>query len=278
MIKDEDYILSNGVSIPKVGFGTWQVSDGEEAYESVLWAIKAGYRHIDTAYAYHNEASVAKAIKDSGVKREDLFITTKLPAEIKTVEGARAHFNESLKNLDTSYLDLYLIHAPWPWSNVGQDCTKENVELWKLFVELYNEKKIRSIGVSNFLPEDIKPLYEETKVMPQVNQIRFFIGNTQERVVKYCEENNILVEAYSPLATGKIVEDEAIKKIALKYNTTIPKICLRYCIERGTLPLPKSVHENRIIDNLDINFKMDKEDVDYLTSIKNEELKRPLRS
>ena len=138
MIKEEFFVLSNGVKIPKVGFGTWQSKSGEEAYNAVLWALEAGYRHIDTAYAYENEESVANAIIDSKIKREDLFITTKLPSHIKTYEGCIQYFNESMNNLKLDYIDLYLIHAPWPWSNIGQDCMEGNIEVWKDMIALYN--------------------------------------------------------------------------------------------------------------------------------------------
>lgn len=279
MIKNENYVLSNGVQIPKIAFGTWQVSDGAEAYNSVMYALKAGYRHIDTAAAYQNEASVGKAIKDFGIKRKDIFITTKLPAEIKNTKDALESFEKSLSYLQTDYIDLYLIHAPWPWSNVGQDCSKENIEIWKLFIKLYNDGKIKSIGVSNFRENDIKNIFEATGVYPHVNQIRYFIGNIQKPLSDYCNKNNILIEAYSPLATGHLLLNPEIEKLALKYNTTIPKICLRYCIEKNTLPIPKSVHENRIIDNLDVDFKIDQADIDYLDTIECDQLlKRPLRS
>lgn len=279
MIKDENYVLSNGIKIPKIAFGTWQIADGKDAYTSVMYALKAGYRHIDTAAAYENEASVGKAIQDFGIDRKDIFITTKLPAEIKNVEEALHSFEKSLAYLKTDYIDLYLIHAPWPWNNVGQDCTKENIELWKLLVQLYHEGKIKAIGVSNFLETDIKPLYDATGFYPQVNQIRYFIGNIQKDLTDYCQRKDILIEAYSPLATGLLLNHPEIEKIAQKYNTTIPKICLRYCIEKNTLPIPKSVHENRIIDNLDIDFKMSEEDIAYLDTIEEDDsLKRPLRS
>ena len=278
MIKNLDFTLYNGVKIPAIGFGTWQAASGEEAYNSALWALEAGYRHIDTAFAYENESSIAQAIKDSKVGRENVFITTKLPSHIKTYEGALEYAQKSLENLDTDYIDLYLIHAPWPWSNVGEDCTEGNIEAWKAMIKLYNEGKIKAIGVSNFHEKDIRPLIEATGVKPMVNQIRFFIGNTQEPITKYCQENDILVEAYSPLATGKIVDNPKLKDIAEKYNTSIPKICIRYCLERGTLPLPKSVKQHRIIDNLDVNFTIEKEDMDYLNSIVDTENKRHLRS
>ena len=278
MIKDEFYVLSNGVKIPKIAFGTWQVAPGDEAYNSVTMALKAGYTHIDTALAYENEESVGKAIKDSKIKRENLFITTKLPSHIKTYEGAKEAFYTSLKYLDCGYIDLYLIHAPWPWSNVGQDCEKGNIEAWKAMIDLYNEGLIKAIGVSNFRPEHIKPLIEATGFVPHADQIRFFIGNTQDEVYNYCKENNILVEAYSPLATGKVLNDPEIVKIAEKYNVTPAKIAIRYCLEKGTLPLPKSTHEERIKANLEIDFKLKEEDIKILDKVHNPELDRKFRS
>lgn len=278
MIKDEFYELYNGVKIPKVGFGTWQTPDGDVCYEATLAALKAGYRHIDTALVYGNEESVGRAIKDSGIPREELFITTKCPAEIKTYDGAMKSFETSMNNLGLDYLDLYLIHAPWPWTNVGLDCTKGNIDVWRAFIKLYNEGKIKSIGVSNFHPENIEPLIKETGVKPMVNQIRFFLGNTQPKVYDYCQKENILVQAYSPLATGKMLDNDVLVHIAKKYNVSPAKICLRYCIDKNTNPLPKSVHEERIIDNLKLDFVISKEDMKVLDSIHDSTLDRPLRS
>lgn len=267
MIKEEFFVLSNGVKIPKVGFGTWQSKSGEEAYNAVLWALEAGYRHIDTAYAYENEESVANAIIDSKIKREDLFITTKLPSHIKTYEGCIQYFNESINNLKLDYIDLYLIHAPWPWSNIGQDCTEGNIEVWKAMIDLYNQKKIRAIGVSNFHVQYIKALVEATGVWPMVNQIRYFIGNRQDEITDFCQANNILVQAYSPMATSELLNNSKIIEIAEKYNKSVAKICIRYCLQKNTNPLPKSVHKERIIDNIDLDFEISKEDMDYLDSL-----------
>ena len=266
MIKQECYTLYNGVQIPKVGFGTWQTPN-EQAYEAVIHALNAGYRHIDTAVVYENETGVGKAIKDSGIPREELFITTKIPADIKTYEGAVASIEKSLVDLGLDYIDLHLIHAPWPWSEVGKDCKDGNVEVWKALIEYYNAGKIRSIGVSNFHVSDIEYLIEKTNFKPMVNQIRFFIGNTQEPITQYCQANNILIEAYSPMATGELISNEIVQKIADKYNTTNSKICLRYCIERNTLPLPKSVTKSRIYDNIDLDFEISKEDMKYLDDL-----------
>ena len=267
MIKETFFELYNGVKIPAVGFGTWQVKDGTEAYDSTLMALNAGYRHIDTAHAYGNETSVGKAIRDSGIKREEIFVTTKLPSHIKNYEGAKAHFNESLTSLGLDYLDLYLIHAPWPWSNIGEECTEGNIEAWRAMVELYNEGKVRAIGVSNFAVKDITPLIEATGVKPMVNQIRYFIGNRQDAITDYCQANGILVEAYSPLATGEITTNEKLRPIADKYGVSIPRLCIRYCLEKNTLPLPKSVHKERIEANIDLDFHIEKEDIEYLDSI-----------
>lgn len=277
-MKDKYFTLSNGIKIPAIGFGTWQVKDGQEAYDSVRWALEAGYRHIDTAYVYGNEISVAKAIADSGIDRKDIFITTKLPADIKTYDGTIKHFNSSLENLKTDYIDLYLIHAPWPWSDVGGDYTEGNIEAWKAIIRLYQQKKIRAIGVSNFHVKDIVALIKATNVKPMVNQIRYFIGNTQEPITSYCQANDILIEAYSPFATGEILNNEKLKALAEKYHTNIAKICLRYCYQKNTLPLPKSVHKERIYDNLDFDFEMDKEDMKYLDTLKEIGSTRPFRS
>lgn len=270
--------LYNDIKIPAIGFGTWQIKDGDEAYTSTLYALKCGYRHIDTAYAYENEKSIAKAIKDSKYDRKELFITTKLPSHIKTYNEAIKYFNESLANLELDYIDLYLIHAPWPWSNIGMDCSSGNIEVWKAFIDLYNKGKIKAIGVSNFSISDIKNLIDATGIKPMVNQIRYFIGNTQKELVDYCQNNNILVEAYSPFATGNILQNENIKAIAKKYNTTVSKICLQFCLQNNTLPLPKSVHEDRIKDNLILDINISKEDMKYLNSLTEESLKKPYRS
>ena len=278
MIKNEFFTLNNGVKIPAIGFGTWQVADGEEGYNSCLWALNSGYRHIDTAFAYGNEQSVARAIKDSGLMRNEVFLTTKLPADIKDYNEAREHFYASLKNLDAEYIDLYLIHAPWPWSAVGRDCTEGNIEAWRAMIDLYNEGKVRAIGVSNFHVGDIKAIIEATGFVPAVNQIRYFIGNTQDEITQYCQANKILVEAYSPLATGALVEHSELVALAEKYNVSIPQLCIRFCIENGTLPLPKSVNEARIKANLDVDFKINGEDMKYLNSLYHIGPTRPYRS
>ena len=278
MIKNEFFVLNNGIKIPAIGFGTWQVAEGEEGYNSCLSALKAGYRHIDTAFAYGNEPSVARALADSGLLREDVFLTTKLPADIKTYEGAKEHVEASLKNLGTDYIDLYLIHAPWPWSDVGSDHTNGNIAVWRAMIDLYNQGRVRAIGVSNFHVKDIQALIDATGFVPAVNQIRYFIGNTQNEITKYCQASGILVEAYSPLATGALVEHSDLSVLAKKYGVTIPQLCIRFCIENGALPLPKSVNDDRIKANLEVDFKIDGEDMNYLNSLYHIGPTRPFRS
>ena len=278
MVRNDFFTLNNGVRIPAIGFGTWQMADGEECYSACLKALKAGYRHIDTALAYGNEQSVARAIADSGLDRKDVFITTKLPADFKTYESARERFEMSLKNLGTDYIDLYLIHAPWPWHDVGGDYTEGNIEAWRAMIDLYNEGKVRAIGVSNFHANNITALIEATGVVPAVNQIRYFIGNTQNEITDFCQELGILVEAYSPLATGALTEHEDLIQVARAYGVSVAQVCIRYCIERGLLPLPKSVNEERIKANIDVDFTISKEDMEYLNGLYHIGPTRPFRS
>lgn len=276
-MKDKYFTLANNIKIPAVGFGTWQISNSD-VVDACLIALNSGYRHIDTALAYNNEKGVSEAIKKSGLKREEIFITTKLPAQYKGYNECLKYFNESLKNLDTNYIDLYLIHAPWPWSDVGKDYTKENIETWKCMIDLYKQGKIKAIGVSNFQKKDIEALIDATGFIPHVNQIRYFIGNTQEEIYNYCQEKNILIEAYSPLATGNLLNDPIISKIAQKYNTLNANICLSYCYLKHTLPLPKSTHKERIVNNINFFVNISLDDIKILDQVHNKELDRPLRS
>lgn len=265
---NEYYTLSNEVKIPKIGFGTWQVKDGEETFNSVLAALKNGYRHIDTAEGYQNESSVGRAIKASGLNREDIFVTSKLESHIKDYEGTRYAFLDTLKKLDLEYLDLFLIHAPWPWSDMGKDCKEGNIAAWKAMEEFYNEGLIKAIGVSNFNPNDISNLIENTTIVPHVNQIGYFIGMDQQSTIEYCDKKNIFIEAYSPLGIGYLLSNEDIKKVASKYKKSSAQICIRYLIQKGVAPLPKSVHENRIIENSQIDFNIKEEDMKFLDTIK----------
>lgn len=263
------YKLSNGVEIPCVGFGTWQTPDGDVAYSSVLEAVKAGYRHIDTAAVYGNEESVGRAIKDCGVKREDLFVTSKLWNNRRGYEDTLQAFEETMKKLGLEYLDLYLIHWPVPFAFHDQ-WEKMNQESWRAMEELYQAGKIRSIGVSNFLPHHIDSLMKTAKIAPHVNQIKLCPGCTQDETVSYCNQKNILLEAYSPLGTGKIFEVEEMKAFSEKYHKTVAQICLRWNLQKGFLPLPKSVTASRIRENTDLfDFVLSDEDVEKISALTN---------
>lgn len=266
---EKNYRLINGIEIPKIGFGTWQVPNGDIAYNSVLFALKNGYRHIDTANAYGNEESVGRAVRESGIPRNEIFVTTKLPAEIKSYKGALENFEKTMGNLGLEYTDLYLIHAPWPWEKMGKDYTKENIEVWQAMEGFYQSGRCRAIGVSNFNVSDLTSLIGNCKIKPMVNQIKFFIGNTQEGITAFCQQHDILVEGYSPLATGAILENKEVKAIAKKYDKTLAQICIRYVLQRGVLPLPKSTHNYRIQQNLNVNFEISEEDMKYLNGLKN---------
>lgn len=264
------YILGNGVKIPAVGFGTWQIPDGPEAYNATLAALKAGYRHVDTAMVYGNEKNVGRAVRDSGLKREEVFVTTKLPANIKGYEEALAAFEKSLDNLGLDYVDLYLIHnvKPWGVESDGYEYMDANIASWKAFEKLYEEGKIRAIGVSNFLPGHLEILIKNTKVKPMVNQIRLHPEHIPTEDIRFCKKEGILIEAYSPFATGRILGGERYAEVAKKYGKTVPQILVRWSFQNGFLPLPKSVNEQRIKENLDIfDFELSPEDMDFIGKI-----------
>lgn len=249
----ETYTLYNGVKIPKIGFGTWQISNAA-AYDAVSVALKTGYRHIDTARAYGNEENVGKAVRDSKLKREEVFVTSKLPAEIKGFKVTHTSFEKTMRNLGFFYLDLFLIHAPWPWNERGRDCTEGNIASWKAMEEIYKAGRVRAIGVSNFSISDINSILDKCEIVPMVNQIRLYIGHMQEELMDFCRRHNILVEAYSPLATGRILVNEVIRDVAKKYSVSIAQVCIRYLLQKDLLPLPKSTHANRIAENAEMGF------------------------
>lgn len=262
------YTLSNGVNIPAVGFGTWQAPNGEVAVAAVEHALKVGYRHIDTAAIYGNEESVGQAIKNSGLPREELFITTKLWNADHGYEETLRAFDQSLARLGLDYLDLYLIHWPVPFEM--RHCWEEkNAQSWRAFEELYEAGKIRALGLSNFMPHHIEALLKTAKIKPMLNQIKLHPGLLQAQAVEYCKKHDILLEAWSPLASGKIFENEQMKALSAKYNKSIAQICVRWCLEKGFLPLPKSVTAARIEENADVfDFTLSPEDVALLDTIK----------
>lgn len=266
-ILTETFEIANGVQIPKIGFGTWQIPGGQAAYDAVTNAINLGYRHVDTAQAYANESSVGKAVRDSNVDRKDIFVTSKLPAQIKEYNAVLDAFDRTMDSLGLKYLDLYLVHAPWPWTAIGTDHDKENIETWKAMEELYTSGRVKAIGVSNFNVHDLKNILDNSKVSPMVNQIQYYVGYTEPKVTKFSQEQGMLVEAYSPLATGDLVNNETIKSITEKYKVSVPQLALRFCIENGTLPLPKASGEQHIADNAELNFSISAADMKILNQL-----------
>lgn len=267
MEKNPVFLLSNGVKIPSVGFGTWQIPNGEISYNAVSCALKSGYKHIDTALNYGNEQSVGRAVNESNIKRSEIFVTSKLPADIKTYKDSLLSFDKTMKNLGLDYIDLYLIHAPWPWNKKGYDYSKENIEVWKAMEEIYKSGRCRAIGVSNFEVSDLRVIINNCNIKPLVNQIKYFIGNTQKELTLFCQQNSIVVEGFSPLATGALIENKNVAAIAKKYNTTLPKICIRYVLQKGVIPLPKSINPEHIQQNLEIDFEITTADMKYLDSL-----------
>jgi len=267
----ETYTLHNGLKIPKIAFGTWQIPN-EDVYQATLDALSVGYRHIDTAKSYHNEEGVGRAIKDSGIPREEIFVVSKLRAPAISTQATLEAFEVQLKELDLDYIDMYLIHAPWPWNDRGNSVTKENIEAWKAMETLYKAGKIRAIGVSNFSPSDLQAIIDACAIVPMVNQIRFSVGFTQNETVEFCQKHNILVEAYSPLGTGSVFGDEKLKDIADRNNVSVAQLCLRYCLDKGTLPLPKTRSKDRMAENANLDFTLTQEDIALMDTF--EEIER----
>src|SRR5215211_4683274 len=231
--------LSNGNQIPKIGFGTWLLEEGDECYNAVADALRTGYRHIDTARAYYNEASVGLAVRDSGIPRDQIYVTSKLPAEAKDSDKALEEFETTMAEIGLDYLDLYLIHAPWPWDEVGKDCREENRQIWKAMEEFLAGGRVKAIGVSNFGPEDLDSLLPACETKPMVNQIRWFIGLNPSDTVHKCAEHDIVVEAFSPFAHGLIVNHPEIADIAARYDVSAPQLCIATSCKRAPSCCPK---------------------------------------
>ena len=257
--------LHNGYEIPCLGYGTYKVN-GDEGVSVVQKAIAAGYRHIDTATFYGNEVEVGKAIRACGVPRKELFITSKVWKTERGYESTKASFLKTLEDMQLDYLDLYLIH--WPASSCQFENWEEiNLETWRAMIELYKEGKIRAIGVSNFLPHHLHALMQ-TEVKPMVNQLEYHPGEMQEETVAYCKEHGILVEAWSPLGRGRIFENELLLRLAEKYGKTLPQICLRWELQNGIVPLPKTMSWERMNENADIfDFEISEEDMILLNTM-----------
>ena len=267
MIFDEYYTLPGGVRIPKLGLGTWFIPDGDAA-EAVRQAVAIGYRLIDTAQAYGNEAGVGAGVKSCGVPRDEIFVTSKVAAEHKTYESAAKSIDESLAKMELDYIDMMIIHSPQPWVEVNQSNNRYiegNREAWRALEDALKAGKVRAIGVSNFLKDDLDCLLETAEVKPMVDQVLCHISNTPLSLMEYCRDKDILVEAYAPVAHGEALKNSAIGEMAEKYKVTIPQLCIRYCLQLGAVALPKTANPEHMKANSAVDFEISDADMDTLT-------------
>lgn len=251
-------VLSNGIKIPSIGFGTYKSGDNNETAEIVKYALECGYRQIDTASFYGNEVGIGNAIKESKVKREDIFLVTKLWNDDHGYDNTIEAFNKSLNNLQVDYIDLYLIH--WP--------NKLNAETWRAFEHLYETGKVKAIGVCNFKVEHLEELKKTAKIMPMVNQVEIHPFSTKNNIINYCKDNNIKVVAWSPISRGRVLSNDLMIDLSQKYKKSIVQIVLRWHMQKGVIPIPKSSNENRIKENMDIfDFEISSEDMKAIDSL-----------
>jgi diketogulonate reductase-like aldo/keto reductase len=257
--------LNTGVKMSAIGFGTWQAEDGDEAKNSVAEALKAGYRLIDTAKIYGNEKSVGQAIKESGVHRDEIFVTTKLWNSDQGYDSALAAFDKSLQDLGLEYVDLYLIHWPTP----GRE---KYLDSWRALEKVHKEGRAKAVGISNFSVENMQDVLDNSDTVPAVNQIEFhpFIYEQQKPILEFAKQEGIAIEAYSPLSRGKNMDNPVISEIAKKHSKTNAQVMLRWAIQHQTVPLPKSTHAERIKQNLQVfDFELSNEDIERINGLSN---------
>lgn len=270
MMYDKKLKLSNGVEIPQLGLGTWFIDDSKAA-DAVKAAAELGYRHFDSAQAYGNERGVGEGIRTCGAPREELFVVSKVAAEHKTYEEAKAGIEETLRKMKLDYLDMMIIHSPQPWAKVNQ-CEDRYFEgnraAWRALENAYKEGKLKAIGISNFQIEDIENITRTCEIQPMVNQILLHISNTPMELVEYCQKHNIIVEAYSPIAHGEILDQPEIAAMAARYGVTVPQLCIRYALQLGTVALPKTANLAHMKANADVNFEIAAEDMEVLKQFK----------
>ena len=265
MMLNETYTLSNGVKIPKLGLGTWFIDD-DKAEDAVKEAVKLGYRLIDTAQAYGNECGVGEGVRNCGLPRNEIFVTSKVAAEAKSYESAAASIDETLSKMGLDYIDMMIIHSPQPWAEfrIEKRYFKENKEVWRALEDAYTAGKIKAIGVSNFLQDDLENILADCKIKPMVNQILLHISNTNTELVDFCNKNGILVEAYSPIAHGEALKNDAITAMAKKYGVSTAQLSIRYVIQLGTVALPKTGNPVHMKDNANVDFEISDEDMKAL--------------
>lgn len=261
--------LSNGVLVPQLALGTWLIDDDKVA-DAVKAAINIGYTHIDTAQAYGNERGVGEGVRKSGIARDKIFVTTKVAAEHKDYKSAADGIDESLRKIGLDYIDMMIIHSPQPWKEVNQSENRYiegNREAWRALTDAYKAGKIRAIGVSNFLKEDIDNLWEAADIKPMVNQVLCHISNSPLELIDYCQNKGIVMEAYSPVAHGEALKNEQIAAVAEKYGVTVPQLCIRYDIQLGMIVLPKTANPEHMKSNADVEFEISSEDMEILKNI-----------
>lgn len=265
MILDESFTLANGVEIPKLGLGTWMIED-DAAAQAVRDAAAIGYRHIDTAQAYGNERGVGEGVRTCGVSRERLFVTTKLDAGCKSYDGAKAAIDGSLSALGLDQIDLMIIHSPQPWADFGGDerYFEGNRQAWRALEEAYAAGKLRAIGVSNFRRGDLENILGVCSVRPMVNQILAHVSNTPFELIAYCQRQGIVVEAYSPVGHGEMLNDRDLAAMAERYGVTVAQLCIRYCLQLGILPLPKTAKAAHMRTNAAVDFEISDADMETL--------------
>lgn len=266
---NETITLSNGIAVPQLALGTWLIDDSAVT-AAVKSAIALGYRHIDTAQAYGNERGVGKGVRESGVAREEIFVTSKVAAEHKDYKSAADGINETLRKTGLDYLDMMIIHSPQPWALVNQSddrFVEGNREAWRALEDAYKAGKLRAIGVSNFLKGDIDSLWETAEIKPMVNQVLCHISNSPLELIDYCKGKGIVMEAYSPVAHGEAMKNPAIREMADKYGVSVPQLCIRFDIQLGMIVLPKSADPEHIRSNADVDFVISAEDMEILKNI-----------
>lgn len=269
-IFDETYTLSNGVKIPRLALGVWEIPN-DQTPKAVEEAIKIGYRHIDTAQAYGNEEGVGEGVRNSGVNRDKIFINSKVAAEIKDYNEAKKSIDETLSKMKMDYLDMMIIHNPQPWNEVNQSDNRHfegNLETWRAMEDAMKEGKLRAIGVSSFQKEDIDNLIKNSSTKPMVNQILCHIAATPLDLIKYSQDNDIVVESFSPVAHGAAMKDQEIVKMAEKYGVSVPQLCIRYDWQLNTVVLPKSANPEHMKSNSEIDFEISAEDMETLKHLK----------
>jgi diketogulonate reductase-like aldo/keto reductase len=267
-ILNETYTLSNGVEIPKLGLGTWFIDD-DKAAQAVRDAVEIGYSNIDTAQAYGNERGVGEGVRTAGVPRDELFVSTKLAAEIKDYDQAVAAIDGSLATMGLEYIDLMLIHSPQPWDDFrGGGYAEGNRQAWRALQDAHTAGKLRSIGVSNFLQEDLDNVLPAATVVPHVNQLLAHVGNTPGELIAFCQSKGILVEAYSPIAHGQMLKNPDVQAMADKYGVSVPQLCIRYTLQLGTVSLPKTANPEHMRSNAVVDFVISEADMAALRGLK----------